>query len=259
MTIDEAGFLSPDVQAWIKKHWAENNAWFQLAEQINRVAMRQLTSLGVPANDDESLLKTLLFMRGLFAFQGAILLTERGMTQQARALIRGCFETLFYFGVLRQDASFVDDLKIDNEARRKKLANALLLSASASGDTNLTQHLHNFVAKLDQLDTKLKSINIDQVAQRANLKDIYDVYYRSLSGEAAHVTVTSLSYYFDDGELKWGPAQSDLEDTLVAACTAVLYFITWVNEMIEEKVPQDLEECSSLYKKLIHDKKQKEK
>jgi prevent-host-death family protein len=263
MTIDEAGFLSPDIQVWTEKHRAENNAWFQLAEKLNQVAQRQLTSLSVPANDDVHLVKALLFMRGLFAFQGAILLTERGMTQEACMLIRGCFEAVFCFGALRQDASFLGTLISDNESRRKKLANTLLsLPAKASGlDANHTQMLRGFIARLDQSGLTFESIPIEQVAIKAKLKEVYDVYYRGLSGEAAHVTVNSLTRNFDasgDGELKWGPDQSDVEDTLVAACTAALYLVAWVNEMnAEEKVPRDLEESSILYKKLFDEKKSK--
>lgn len=81
MIIDEQGFLSPDIQVWIRKHRTENQAWFALAEDLNRIGQRQVALLNVPADDNQAFLTALLFMRGLSGFQGAILLVERGMTQ----------------------------------------------------------------------------------------------------------------------------------------------------------------------------------
>src|ERR1035438_3716239 len=108
MTIDEQGFLSPDIQAWIGKHRTENRAWFALAEDLNRIGQRQLALQNIPADDNQAFLTALLFMRGLSGFQGAILLVERGMTQEARTLTRGCFETVFCLGAVRKDPAFAD-------------------------------------------------------------------------------------------------------------------------------------------------------
>jgi hypothetical protein len=92
MTIDEEGFLSPKISGWIEKHRAENRAWFAHAMDLNSVAQRLL--LEVPL-DNETLPFKLFFVRGLSSFQAAILLAERGMTQDARTIIRSCFETVF--------------------------------------------------------------------------------------------------------------------------------------------------------------------
>jgi hypothetical protein len=83
MSIDEAGFLSPEIEGYIQKHRAENPGWFQIAEQLNLLAQRQLLSFSVPDHDRGTVISTLLFMRGLSNFQGAILLAERGMSSEA--------------------------------------------------------------------------------------------------------------------------------------------------------------------------------
>ena len=107
MTIDEQGFLSPEIAAWIGKHRAENRAWFSLAMDLNSVAQQELLLLEVPLEDSKAVLATLLFVRGLSSFQAAILLAERGMTQDARTIARSCFESVFCFGALRKDRDFL--------------------------------------------------------------------------------------------------------------------------------------------------------
>jgi hypothetical protein len=82
--LGEEGFLSPVISEWIKQHRLANQGWFSLADDLNRVAMRLMPSLIVPPEDDNVFLAVLLFLRGLSSFQGAVLLAERGMTQDAR-------------------------------------------------------------------------------------------------------------------------------------------------------------------------------
>jgi hypothetical protein len=80
LTIDEQGFLSPEIAAWIGKHRAENRAWFSLAMDLNSVAQQELLLLEIRLEDNKAVLAALLFVRGLSSFQAAILLAERGMT-----------------------------------------------------------------------------------------------------------------------------------------------------------------------------------
>src|SRR5579872_3392462 len=108
MAAQSSGFLSPQIAIWIEKHRADNAGWFDLAEQLNRVAMQTIPIVVVPEQDNRSLLAALLFMRGACSFQSALVLAERGLTQDARTLVRSCFESVFWLGALRKDESFAE-------------------------------------------------------------------------------------------------------------------------------------------------------
>jgi hypothetical protein len=99
------GFLSPEIAPWIGRHRTENRAWFSLAMDLNSLAHQELLLLEAPLEDNKALLAALLFARSLSSFQAAILLAERGMTQDARTITRSCFESVFCFGALRNDPS----------------------------------------------------------------------------------------------------------------------------------------------------------
>jgi hypothetical protein len=126
--------LSADIRAWIKKHRTENQAWFGLAEDLNRIGHRQLAILSVPADDKPAFLTALLFMRGLSGFQGAILLAERGMTQEARTLVRGLLRDRILSRCNPEGPAFAEVFVRDDASRRQKLARALLKGDSAGSN-----------------------------------------------------------------------------------------------------------------------------
>jgi hypothetical protein len=68
---------------------------------LNSIAQQLLREF--QGKDDQTLWAALLFVRGLSSFQAAIMLAERGMVQDARTIVRSCFETVFCFGALDKD------------------------------------------------------------------------------------------------------------------------------------------------------------
>ncbi len=260
MTIDEQGFLSPDIQDWIRKHRTENVAWFALAEDLNGIGHRQLALLKVPAEDNQAFLTALLFMRGLSNFQGAILLVERGMTQEARTLIRGCFETVFCLGAVRKDPTFANALIRDDASRRQRLARLLLkLPDDSSGlDAGHIEKLTGFLDGLAQSGVQAEPLQIFRTAELAGLADIYDTYYRGLSNDAAHPSVTALNRHVNADEsglikgFRWGPEVTDVEDTLMTACTAAVYVIHLAKGMLNrDDISIGLDRCWEEYKRLV--------
>ena len=256
MTIDKQWFLSADIQAWIRKHRIENQAWFALAEDLSRIGQRQLALLNVPATDNQAFLTALLFMRGLSGFQGAIVLAERGMTQEARILTRGCFETVFCLGAVRRDPAFADAFIRDDASRRQKLARVLLKDSSGLGAGHI-EKLTGFLDGLAESGLQSESLQIARAAELAGLTGIYDTYYRGLSNDAAHPSVVALNHHVDADEnglikgLRWGPNVPDVEDTIMAACTAAVHTIYLAKEMLnQEDISTGLDRCWEEYKRL---------
>jgi len=266
MTIEEQGFLSPDISVWTGKHRAENSQWFELAENLNRIACGLLPHLSVPPDDNSKFLAALLFMRGLSNYQGAILLAERGMSAEARTLTRSCFETVFCLGALCKDPGFADRFVQDDADRRKKIARALLNAPNES--SGLTQDEKQKLVKLlsDQEASAIESapLVIAQAAVRADMAGEYDVFYRGLSNDAAHPSVNALNRHVqadENGEVKglqWGPDVNDVSDTLLVACTACIYLANLTRSQFAPETAQDaLEHCWATYKSLVRDNKER--
>jgi hypothetical protein len=258
-TLSEEGFLSPEISEWIKRHRVAHQRWFALAGDLNRVAMRVIPRVTVPPGDNNIFLAVLLFLRGLSSFQGALLLSERGMTQDARTLARSCFESVFLMGALVRDKGVPNRIVGDDFARRAKIANALLKLPTGSGlDTTHIDKLSRFISSFEELDICAGQISIADAARSAGLIDVYDTYYRGLSNDAAHPSVTALNRYVEGDErdeiigLRWGPEVSDVQDTVACICTAAIYLIVFVNEACGfADLEAQMGRCWTDYKKLV--------
>ena len=87
---------------------------------------------------------------------------------------------------------------------------------------------------------------------------IYDVYYRGLSTDASHASVTALNRYVEADEhsmivgLRWGPEVSDVQDTLMCVCTAAIYLIRLISDSCGlDDLENRMGRCWADYKKLI--------
>jgi hypothetical protein len=235
MSIEEQGFLSPDIAAYIATHRAENQAWFGHAMDLNSIAQQLL--LEFQMKDNQTLWAALFFVRGLSSFQAAILLAERGMVQDARTIVRSCFETVFCFGALHKDPGFLEQFEKHDVYGKSAFANAL---PAGKLEPDAAEILSQFLAGLARSGEKGERLRWDRVADLAGLRDIYSVYYRGLSLDAAHPSHTALKRYYNingnNVELRWGPKaldEKDIEETLIASCAACWHLVDWMVRRVD--------------------------
>jgi hypothetical protein len=67
VSIEDVGFLSPDLSDWIARHRTAPSCrdWFALAADLNRIFQRAILSLAIPADDNQKFTATLLFLPGV--------------------------------------------------------------------------------------------------------------------------------------------------------------------------------------------------
>jgi hypothetical protein len=81
------------------------------------------------------------------------------------------------------------------------------------------EKLTKFLEDPGRLGEKGKPLNWEEVANAAELSNVYDVYYRGLSNDAAHRSLIALKRHCEvdeNNELKgfrWGPDIEDVEET----------------------------------------------
>src|SRR5271157_4126809 len=118
MSIEEKGFLSLEIAAYVDKHRAENRAWFSLATDLNSVAQQLL--LEVPL-DDETFPSVLLFVRGLS--EGIVRVTRHpfligvGLWAVVHLIANGDLASFIFFGSLAVTA-LAGTVSIDAKRRR---------------------------------------------------------------------------------------------------------------------------------------------
>ena len=254
VSFDLDGFLSADITQWVAKHRAEHSTWFGLCERLNRLAFSQLKQLNVASDDRTLVLRALLFVRALSAYQAALLLAERGMTLEARVLARTCLEALFHLGALTNEPDRVDDFIDDEITGKRRLARALRsLPEEHCFNEDLDERLKDYLAKTDGHNRR--NLVVEVAAKAAGLQSVYDVYYRSMSNDAAHPTLTALRRFVYEGVggemrgFRLDPEVSDMENTVATIAVMGVYLTRYGSDLVEgEGFGAEIEACWALYK-----------
>ena len=93
--IEQNGFLDNDIQNWISKIRKDHSDFFELANDANKLFQKVMLELDAHENVPQEIIVASLYMRALSAYQGVIVMTERGMIPEARVLTRYLLEVIF--------------------------------------------------------------------------------------------------------------------------------------------------------------------
>lgn len=233
MRFDKEGFLSAGITTWMTKARAEYVEWFQLADQLNQEGMKLLFSAQPSHGNNKEFVAALLFGRALQAFQGSVLLSERGMGAEARTLVRNCAEAAIALGNVALSETFLDELIADYDKHRLTIANVFLNDPDCMSELPAPQ-LDKLRGVADAINAQYhpnrpKDINWATAASEAGMTALYNTVYRGISGDAAHVTIDALTRHIKSDadnnveHLTFRPSSDDLADTLSAGASAILH------------------------------------
>ncbi len=223
---EEAGFLSRRAKRGIHEMRAANRAWFDLAYDVNTaltaVATRAM-DLARGHNWSQEAVAVRLLLRTTQSFQGAILLSERGMVSPARTLVRTIVEDSFCAAALvDKPGEVIQMLRDDSEASRRGQAN--FISEQQLGDPAM---LANLQAAIQAMDKKAR-INWREMAKRGPMLPQY-LNYQRLSDGAVHTSAASLDRHIarrpdrQGWAYKMGPGEpGDIAATLHRAVLAAM-------------------------------------
>lgn len=227
---NEEGFLSPNMANWTKAHQKRNNGWFAFARELNRLAHRMhATVINAPPPEDKHMfVARTLFLKCHTSFQSALLLAQHGLTGDAQTVLRSAFEAVFCFGACKAGSDICERLVAADTNHKQKVARRLI---ALPGDLGLDDYgIEKMRNYLSANPGKYKQLDLSDFARDAGLLEVYDVYYRSLSHDAAHPSVSSLSRFTasDDTNVygfRYGPDVQDVGVTVAYSCVVGLYML----------------------------------
>jgi hypothetical protein len=125
-------------------------------------------------------------------------------------------------------------------------------------EVQVAEKLTQFLKDLEQSGENGVPLNMAQVARSAGLGALHDTYYRGISNDAPHPSLTALKRYLEVDEnkeitgLRRGPNVTDVEQTLIASCTACLQLVARMVEGVEHpEIEEKLGRCFEEYKRPI--------
>jgi hypothetical protein len=102
------GFLSQDVAALVEQIKLQFAPWFRVAMRFSSLGMRLLPALKPNTNNNQQLLAATAYGRTLTSFQRAYILAERGLSADARTVVRSAAETAIFMAALSKGKSVGD-------------------------------------------------------------------------------------------------------------------------------------------------------
>ncbi len=96
MSLDEQGFLSPEIEQYRERIRAKNQLSFQLVEDLNRFCQQTKYRLRIHNRDGQQLFAGCLLIKLLNDIQAAVILFERGLVPQGRSMKISDLWTVIY-------------------------------------------------------------------------------------------------------------------------------------------------------------------
>jgi hypothetical protein len=206
---------------------------------------------------DPKVLALALLCRTLSNFNGAAMMVEADMIVEARTLARSCFENLLWVAELASSReAFVEEMVRDEVASQQGRGKIVLgwsdrLEAGAPYEERLRKRMDTLAEKYP----KAKAIRFSELGKDTGVNDSY-MWFRQLSADAAHPSLTSLGRYFSrepNGDLMISlippPKVKEEEDTLQYAAQAALGVCVATCEIC--KVPNAHESLRTFFDEFI--------
>lgn len=225
MPFTQDGYFSAEASAWTQRNCGNHAALFKLAEKFNRHCHEIVAGLIIHQDEGQQILGAALYVRVLGFYQAALLVTERGMSNEAKVLLRSLLEATFTIRAIASSPEVMREYIAADQRQRLSVFRRVQNNPSgfkavlADGREGEIEALIAEV-EADVQTNKPKKLHVSYLAEKAGLKDTYDTAYVLFSG-TVHSAVRDLEQYLQlnaEGsisEMKWGPDGSDIDRLLI--------------------------------------------
>ena len=249
MSLDKHGFLGSEMESWIKDCRQRYSAYFGIATEVNEFCQASMFEFPVHNKDVQEMLTAALYMRTLSNYQSVILLCERGMAPERRAMLRVMLEAVVKLcAIAKDDPQLTKDFVLEDQSERLRLLKKFRRLYGGRLPPNVD--VNEFEQLERQLEAEKRTIKVrttEDWAKEAGLLDWYLTAYSVLSA-SVHAGVKDLEHYFvidKQGNIKefnWGPDDRGMKDHLATAIEGILialqcaagFFKLTKNEAIDE-------------------------
>ncbi len=233
------GFLSEEIESVVEHARDGNKELFDRLYRVNDHALSIQHRVVVAPEDMQGLVIAAFFSRTINSIQASVILIERGLSSQAKVVLRAAMESLFGLRACL-DEEFCERLvAADAVKRRKHFRKAeQLVQKGVIPDVNgvLTEDLLAQI-EVDIAETNARDITTAEIAKAAGLHDWYLGMYAMFSA-SVHATVRDLREYMrvdgkgefaalanvPDLEACAGLLICAIEQMLMASTAAAAYF-----------------------------------
>ena len=241
--MEKSGFLSKDISKYKAVHRKNNEQIFKICEDLNKYAHDTMWKIKVSNEYLPEILSACAFVRTLSNFQSVVILSEYGLSNEAKIILRSLVEAMFLMVAIEKDREYSVKIIEQDILERERTYKAI--------KRNIVAGIHKLEKPtLDEVEDKIriiqqeisdkgiKNINKREMSIAADLESFYDTIYHLLSG-SVHINPRDLEQYLGLTEerkikdIKWGPDEKDIEDILFAAVEVMIFVLKSISNMFE--------------------------
>lgn len=214
--------IRPSRQALQDENIAKAPLYFEFAADFYLIAHEYIDAAAALYRDSESFqLGIAILARGTNNLQGAVVLTEVGLTSEANSLVRAALECCFALGALRSGFPLFDKLQDAHNRARRTWGRFQLDNRGVSA---LDKEQLDRIEKQMAETPKGERLLFEDLARRAGLTEYYETMYRPLSNFGTHLSEGSLSLLLE-------PSENDAEHIIMAMHGVVSTFGVFLREI----------------------------
>jgi len=265
--MEKEGFLAKalnDFHQEVRKKYPKH---FDAAFDANRYAQQLQYKIEIKKNytddgvqiDTDHILAAILYSRTVSSYQAFLLVSQRGMAQQAKMLLRCMFETLFPLVSIQKNEGYAKRLIAADECDRLKTFNKIIRLKYRQDPNDAILEEVKALAEISKRvieENKLKKIGVADNAENAGLLDWYDTAYSLLSG-TVHASIRSLqeSLVLDSDDdiicLKNEPEIDELGHLYAIAIESILFAVIAIGEIFKIDIGDFASKTHSIIGELI--------
>ena len=257
MSLDEQGFLSPEIEKYRKEIRAKNPLHFKLVEDINGFGQQTKYRLEIHNRDGQQLFAGCLLIKLLNDVQAAVILFEKGLISQGCSMLRVALESLIVLGKICESYEFVHAYAKIGEKDRLKLVRSIRNASTNVFDDIKPELTDELIKKIEEtLEGINVQRNLEQWAKDIELHHLYVGAYR-LYSQDVHSSPRVLDRLFMKSEgnevigFEWGPKEDeDLRAELLEAARYLSHGLGFINKLFELHIDEQLKHFDNQYKEL---------
>lgn len=238
------GFLAPGMEELAAVFRRQNAVWLAFARRLNSLAQDLYADSTLTLIDQSikapSSIGLQMAPRALAAFQGAIILAERGMNAEALTLTRGIYECGFWMAFLHAEPdTAVKAIFFDEVCAQLGRDQASLAAVPLDAATRRVIEARVAEGKTAKERDRKHKKSMEDVAKGGGNAAAFP-FWKELTGDSAHVSLSSIFPYLarhPDGGVaghKIGPDENEIERSLVLACSSLMIVVEAVRHLADQ-------------------------
>jgi len=257
MSIDDQGFLSPDVEPFQKTIRERHKEFFDLFERVSRMCHRRKYDFTIHSKDGQEVFAGALFLKLLTDTEAVVILLERGMASQGRSMLRVAIECAINLAKICTTYEFVQAYVLTGERQRLQLVKGIRNNPEIGFDAVLNEITDDLIEGIVKNLAESKREKIEDWAADVNLSWMYHGPYRVFCPDV-HSGPAALDRYLvfdaEGTELETynvGPQNAEsIPGDLMLVTRLLIEGITQAAKVFQISVAADLQPIQSEYERL---------